>query len=156
MAGIDPYTGEPIPDDAGTTLNQSGPTASRPFSMSSGFGAAPAAPMRGPAPQFPWGGGAKPAMPMRGPAYPQLPYPVGPRFGHGSIASIYRAALSGNGFVPPAREAQGFKPGDVDYPFHLPQWRPLARWRAPSNRSIINSPIESGSWPAEPGRRHRL
>ncbi len=133
MAGIDPYTGEPIPDDAGTTLNQSGPTASRPFSMNSGFGAAPAAPMRGPQPQFPWGGGAKPAAPMRG-AYPNFP-PLGPGSDTGQSPQ-YTGPPSGNGFATGAGAPT--QPGGPA-PFHLPQWGPWHAGGSPTG-PIINPP----------------
>jgi hypothetical protein len=110
---IDPETGLDVfdpstdPSTTGTTLT------TNPFR---GFGAASAAPMRGPRPQFPWGGGAAPATPMRGPP-PNFPYPdpnnfnpVQPAGGPGAPTNSWFQRPSGqpgNGPLPL---------GDVDSP----------------------------------------
>ena len=115
MAGVDPYTGEPIPDDGsqGVSLDWN------PFK------------------NLTWGGGAKPAAPMRG-AYPNFP-PLGPGKDTGQ-APPYTGPPSGNGFA--AGGAGGSLQGNGGQPFQIPNNGFGAAGATPMQRPNFATPNE--------------
>ena len=115
MAGVDPYTGEPIPDDGsqGVSLDWN------PFK------------------NLTWGGGAKPAAPMRG-AYPNFP-PLGPGRDTGQAPS-YTGPPSGNGFA--AGGAGGSLQGNGGQPFQIPNNGFGAAGATPMQRPNFATPNE--------------